>query len=477
VTTTTTTAKAPTDKIVHLTPEERAARGKAARAKAPLEVHGEWAPAADRPDPLALLEEQATSRVPELVPIRHGRMAASPFAFFRGAAYVLAADLGPTPRTGLHVQLCGDAHLANFGGFASPERSQLFDVNDFDETLPGPFEWDIKRLAASFEIAARANGFKGAERTGIVTQAVRSYRQTIRMFAGMKNLDVWYSRLDAASVIRTWGQEAGPKAVKNFEQNVLKAQSKDRMKAMARLTHRIDGELRIVSDPPLIVPIEEVFSDTDAQRVMEAIHGVLRSYRRTLQGDRRHLLESYRFVHLARKVVGVGSVGTRAWVALLLGRDDGDPLFIQVKEAEASVLEPFLGKSAFNNHGQRVVEGQRFMQAASDIFLGWERNIGVDDRPHDYYMRQLWDWKFSAVIETMAPLTMGIYAQMCGWILARAHARSGDRIAMASYLGGSDRFDQAIARFARAYADQNELDHRALVGAIANGRMEGRSGV
>jgi uncharacterized protein (DUF2252 family) len=415
--------------------------------------------------------------VPELVPIRHGRMAASPFAFFRGAAYVLAADLGPTPRSGLDVQLCGDAHLSNFGGFASPERTMLFDVNDFDETLPGPFEWDIKRLAASLEIAAQANGCKASERTGIVKQATRSYRQTIRMFAGMTNLDVWYSRLDHAAVVNTWGQEAGAKFVKNLEQNVVKAQSKDRMKAMAKLTRRVGGELRIVSDPPLIVPIEELFSDTDAQAIMDSVHAVMRSYRRTLPGDRRHLVESYRFAHLARKVVGVGSVGTRAWVALLLGRDDQDPLFVQVKEAEASVLEPFLGKSAFTNHGQRVVEGQHLMQAASDIFLGWERNAGVDGRPHDYYMRQLWDWKLSAVVETMTPQILGIYGQMCGWTLARAHARSGDRIAIASYLGSSERFDEAVARFARAYAEQNDLDHRALVEGIATGRMQAQSGV
>ncbi|HSS10479.1 MAG TPA: DUF2252 domain-containing protein [Acidimicrobiales bacterium] len=465
------------DRVVHLTAEERAAEGKAARAKAPLEGHGEWAPAADRPDPLALLEEQAQSRVPELVPIRHGRMAASPFAFFRGAAYVLAADLGPTPRSGLDVQLCGDAHLSNFGGFASPERTMVFDVNDFDETLPGPFEWDIKRLAASLEIAARDSGCKGSERTGIVRQATRAYRQTLRRFAGMTNLEVWYSRLDEAGIVGNWGQGIGAKVLKTFQQNVEKAQAKDRMKAMAKLTRRVDGELRIVSDPPLIVPVEEVFSDADAEAITEAVHAVLRSYRRSLPGEHRHLLESYRFVDVARKVVGVGSVGTRAWVALLLGRDDQDPLFVQVKEAEASVLEPFLGKSAFNNHGQRVVEGQHLMQAASDIFLGWERNPGMDGRPHDYYMRQLWDWKYSAVIETMTPQIMGIYGEICGWTLARAHARSGDRIAIASYLGNSERFDEAIARFARAYAEQNDLDHRALVEGIATGRMQAQSGV
>ncbi len=465
------------DRVVHLTVEERGAAGKGARTKAPLEVHGDWAPEPDRPDPIALLEEQATSRVEELVPIRHGRMAASPFAFYRGAAYILAADLGPGPTSGLQVQLCGDAHCSNFGGFASPERTMLFDVNDFDETLPGPFEWDIKRLAASLEIAGRSNGFKASERADIARQAAFSYRQTMRMFAAMNNLEVWYSRLDEETLRRNWGQAVSARVVKTFEQNVAKARAKDRMKAMAKLTRPVDGEVRIVSDPPLVVPVEELVPSADADAITDAVHSALRAYRKTLQGDRRHLLESYRFVQLARKVVGVGSVGTRAWVALMLGRDDQDPLFIQVKEAQASVLEPFLAKSAFKDHGQRVVEGQRVMQAASDIFLGWERGIGIDGVPRDYYMRQLWDWKYSAVIETMIPQVMGVYGQMCGWTLARAHARSGDRIAIAAYLGKSDRFDQAIARFARAYAEQNDLDYRALIDAIARGRIQARSGI
>jgi uncharacterized protein (DUF2252 family) len=353
----------------------------------------------------------------------------------------------------------------------------LFDLNDFDETLPGPFEWDIKRLAASLEIAGRSNGFKASERTNIVRQSAFSYRQTMRMFATMNNLDVWYSRLDEDTLRRNWGQAVSARVVKTFEQNVAKARAKDRMKAMAKLTRRVDGELRIVSDPPLVVPVEELVSGADANAITETVHLALRAYRRTLQGNWRHLLESYRFVQLARKVVGVGSVGTRAWVALLLGRDDQDPLFIQVKEAQASVLEPFVAKSAFKDHGQRVVEGQQVMQAASDIFLGWEHGVGVDGVPRDYYMRQLWDWKYSAVIETMTPQVLGVYGQLCGWMLARAHARSGDRIAIASYLGKSDRFDQAIAVFARAYAEQNDLDYRALIGAIANGRLQARTGI
>jgi len=469
VTTPTRTGSAP---VVHPTAGERAAKGKQARAAVPREAHGEWAPGPDRPDPLGLLEEQARSRVPALVPIRHGRMAASPFAFFRGAAYVMAADLGPTPRSGLDVQLCGDAHLLNFGGFASPERTLVFDVNDFDETLPGPFEWDVKRLAASLEIAARARQLNAKQRTAVVTQAARSYRETMRSFAAMKNLEVWYSRLDIAGIVRTWGREAGAQAVRNLQSAVLKAEAKDRVKAAAKLTHVVGAELRIVSDPPLIVPIEELFSDTDAQTVEDLVTSVFRSYRRSLPGDRRYLLESYRLVHVARKVVGVGSVGTKAWVGLLLGRDNQDPLFLQVKEAQASVLEPYVHKSAFASHAQRVVEGQHLMQASSDIFLGWEQNTSLEGRPIDYYVRQLWDWKFSADVDAMRPEVLGIYGQICAWTLARAHARSGDRIAIASYLGGSDRFDQAIARFAAAYAAQNELDHRAMTEAISNGRME-----
>jgi uncharacterized protein (DUF2252 family) len=454
--------------VVHLSVGERAASGKAARARVALGVHGEWAADADRPNPVSLIEEQDRSRLPDLLPIRHGRMAASPFAFFRGAASVFAADLSVAPATGIDAQLCGDAHLSNFGGFASPERTMVFDVNDFDETLPGPFEWDVKRLAASLEIAARQSGAKPAVRTGIVTQAVRSYRRAMLTFATSNNLKVWYARLDVPAIARAWGRSAGARAVRNFDTAVLKAETKDQMKAMAKLTHWVDGELRIVSDPPLIVPIEEVLSDVDAERIADSVRAVFRSYRRTLQGDRRHLLESYRLVHVARKVVGVGSVGTQAWVCLLLGRDNADPLFLQVKQALPSVLEPFLTKSTFSNHGQRVVEGQRVMQAASDIFLGWERGLGADGQVSDFYVRQLWDWKASANIETMTQPVLGIYGQMCGWTLARAHARSGDRVAIASYLGNSRRFEDAIAAFANAYADQNDRDHLAFVRVMSN---------
>ena len=389
----------------------------------------------------------------------------------------MASDLSAAPRSGLNVQLCGDAHLANFGGFASPERSMVFDLNDFDETLPGPFEWDVKRLAASLEVAGRSRQLSAKERTTVVTNAVRSYRETIRSFATMANLDVWYAHLGVEDVVRIWGQEAGAEAMKNMQRAVAKAESKDRLKAKAKLTRLVDGELEFLSDPPLLVPAEEVFADVDHQVFEESIRQALRAYRRTLTGDRRHLLESYGYQALARKVVGVGSVGTRAWLVAFMGRDDGDPLFLQVKEAEASVLEPFLKKSAFSNHGQRVVEGQRLMQAASDIFLGWQRVDGVDGRKHDYYMRQLWDWKASADVDIMSAQVLGVYGQICGWALARAHARSGDRIAIASYLGSSATFDRAIADYARLYAEQNDVDHAALVAAIADGRVQAQSGI
>jgi len=418
--------------IKHLSIPERADKGKAARVEVSRSSHGEWAPAADRPDPLGLLAAQEETRVPELVPIRHSRMAASPFAFYRGAANVLAADLAAVPHTSLKVQLCGDAHLVNFGGFASPERNLVFDVNDFDETHPGPFEWDVKRLAASLEIAARSRGFDRKQRTTIVSNSVRSYREAMRDFAKMQNLDLWYVQVDIA---KQWGQALGGQALKSFQRNADKAQSKDRLKAESKLTHLVDGEPRFLSDPPLLVPAEELFAESDRQQLESAIRGALRDYRHTLQGDRRRLLESYRFVQLARKVVGVGSVGTRCWVVLMVGLDNPDPLFLQVKEAEASVLEPYLGTSGYANHGQRVVEGQRLMQASSDIFLGWQRVDGVDVRTHDYYMRQLWDWKASADVDSMSPELLDVYGQICGWTLARGHARSGDRVAIASYLG------------------------------------------
>ena len=458
--------------VEHPSKEEKAAIGKAARTVLPREQLAEWHPGRRTLEPLELLVEQARTRVPDLVPIRHARMAASPFAYYRGAALPMAADLATAPHSGIIVQLCGDAHLANFGGFASPERELLFDVNDFDETLAGPFEWDLKRLAASFEVAARGRDFDSHTARTITLAGIRAYQQAIRDFAGQSNLDVWYARLDVNGVIQRWGGGVAAKRVKEFQRNVAKASSKDQIKARAKLTRTDDDGLHFVSDPPLLVPVAELYSAVDGQAIEESIHETIRSYRRTLQGDRRRLLESYRFVDLARKVVGVGSVGTRAWVALFVGASDTDTLILQVKEAEASVLERFVGRSAYHNQGQRVVEGQRLMQAASDIFLGWQRvSQGVDGRPHDYYVRQLWDWKLSADIDLMRPDALAIYAQLCGWTLARAHARSGDRIAIGSYMGGGDIFPQALARFAGAYAEQNDADHQALVRAIANGTV------
>ena len=462
--------------LPHPTVEERVAKGKALRKRVPRSSHGEWAPAADR-EPVALLEQQATTRVAELVPIRYGRMAVSPFTFYRGAANVMAGDLSSVPHSGLDVQLCGDAHLANFGGFASAERSLVFDLNDFDETLPGPFEWDVKRMVASFDVAGRSREMDVTERSKIVAATSKAYREAMQTFAAMSNLDLWYTQLDVDTITARWGVEAGTKAMKSLQRTATKAESKDRLKALARLTHDVDGDLQIISDPPLIVPIEEVFSDRDADEIEVAIREALRMYRRTLSGDRRKLLESYRFVHIARKVVGVGSVGMRAWVVLLVGRDNADPLFLQVKEAEASVLEPHLKKSPYSNHGQRVVEGQRLMQATSDIFLGWQRVDGVDGRTHDYYMRQLWDWKASANIDAMTPEIMGFYGQVCGWTLARAHAKSGDRIAISEYLGTSETFDRAMVAFAHSYAEQNDLDHKALSAAIADGSVPAVTGI
>ena len=460
-----------------LSPNERAARGKAARGQASRSSHAAWRAPDERRSPIAVLEEQARTRVPELVPIRYGRMVESPFAYFRGAAAAMAADLSRTPASGLRAQLCGDAHLSNFGGFASPDRDLVFDLNDFDETLPGPWEWDVKRLAASFEIAGRSRDFDRDQRSATVAAAAREYRIAMRRFATMPDLAVWYARLDADEVIRRWGAEENGKTAKVVRRAAEKARAKDSMRALAKLTCRVDGELRIASDAPLVVRIEELVGPEDGRDVSEEIDRVLQAYRRTLSGGARHALAPYRLVDVARKVVGVGSVGTRAHIVLLLGRDASDPLFLQVKEAERSVLEPHAGTSRFAHHGRRVVEGQWLMQAASDIFLGWVTVPGIDGKRRDFYVRQLWDWKRSAEIELMTPDGMAGYAEMCGWTLARAHARSGDRIAIGAYLGNGDAFDRAMVRFARGYADQNERDHEALVGAIRDGTLPAERGV
>ena len=458
----------------HLTPEERAVRGKAARAEVPLESHAEFDPAPDRPDPIALLEEQGASRVPNLVPVRYGRMMASPFSYYRGAALPMAADLATTPVTGLAVQACGDAHLSNFGVFGSAERRLVFDVNDFDETTPGPWEWDVKRLAASLEVAARDNGFPGKKRRAIVAAAVAQYRNAMRDFADMTNLEVWYATADMDLLRQQNPAQLKARQRKAVDKGLAKARTKDSMQAVDKLTHMVDGRPRIVADPPLIVPADQLIPDEiDRKRFEGLISDLVAGYRRTMETDRRYLLEQYEFCDMAHKVVGVGSVGTRCWIVLMLGRDTGDPLFLQVKEAQDSVLCRYVGSSKYSNQGQRVVAGQRLMQASSDIFLGWQRvAIGAENNGHrDFYVRQLRDWKFSLDYEAMVPRGMRLYGQLCGWTLARAHARSGDRIAIASYLGSSETFDQAITKFAGAYADQNEKDHQALLAAVASGRI------
>jgi uncharacterized protein (DUF2252 family) len=465
-------------KVAHLAPGERVARGKAARNEVPRSSHGRWEPAVNRPDPVGLLEEQAVTRVPELVPIRYGRMLVSPFTFYRGAALIMAADLAATARSGLHVQVCGDAHLSNFGVFASPERQMMFDINDFDETLPGPWEWDVKRLAASLEIAGRDRGFGPAERRAIVLAGAAEYRARMKQAAGMRNLDIWYAHIEVEALFEQLEATTTRKQRAKARANLAKARTRDSMQAFAKLTHEVDGERRIIADPPLIVPIEDLLpAGRERDEIEGEVRGILRSYRATLETDRRHLLEEFHYGHMARKVVGVGSVGTRAWILLMLGRDDQDPLFLQAKEAQESVLERFVGKSQYANSGQRVVAGQRLMQAASDIFLGWDRLTGLDGQVRDFYMRQLRDWKGSADVDTMGASVMTLYGRICAATLARAHARSGDRIAIASYLGNSDVFDRAIADFSSAYADQNERDYQALAQAVDSGRVVAQTGL
>jgi len=427
-------------------------------------------------DPVAILEQQAETRVPELVPIRYGRMLESAFAFYRGAAAVMATDLADSPVSGFDAQLCGDAHLENFGMFAAPDRRLVFDVNDFDETLPGPWEWDVKRLAASFAVAARERGFDVTQVRAVVTTAAREYRLAMRTFAAERNLDLWYQRVDVASSEHLWASSATKKERIRFERNVAKARTKDSLRAFTKLTHTVDGEPRIVSDPPLIVPLEEVFPD-EPDGARHRMVALVDAYRATLPDDRRSLLDQFSYQHAARKVVGVGSVGTRCYIVLLLGRDQHDPLFLQVKEAQASVLEPYAGASRYEHHGQRAVEGQRLMQAAGDSFLGWVTGQGSDGDRRDYYVRQLWDEKGSALVDVMEPHEMAAYAKVCGSTLATAHARSGDRIAIAAYLGGSGTFDRAVVEFAEAYADLNERDYQALRTAVDEGQVKATEGI
>ncbi|MBB3083182.1 DUF2252 domain-containing protein [Geodermatophilus sabuli] len=497
--------------IAHPSLDERAQHGREAREQTPLDSHIGWRPATDRPDPVALLDEQNRTREPDLVPVRHGRMMASPFTFYRGAAAVMAADLKDTPTAGLDAQLCGDAHLSNFGAFASPERKLLFDLNDFDETLPGPFEYDVKRMAASFTIAARNNGFSKTDTREATMAAVTAYREAMAGFGQMGTLDVWYAHLDEDQImaplrdsVATTGHhdktgkkgakgnarkslkdKSGKdgktdreldKAAKTAEKTLKKAHSRDSLQALSKLAEQVDGTYRIISDPPIVVPLREVTATYgfSADETDQIIRDQFRAYRATLQADRRHLLERFQIVDAARKVVGVGSVGTRAFIVLLQGRDDHDPLFLQIKEATASVLEKYLPRSRYKQPGERVVRGQRMMQAASDIFLGWTAGAQAD---RHLYWRQLRDMKGSAEVEAMVPTGLRFYAGICGWTLARAHARSGDPVALAEYLGDGDAFDRSITDFSARYADQNEQDFQAFVRAVRSGRLQAVEGV
>jgi uncharacterized protein (DUF2252 family) len=474
-------------RIPHPSVAQRLALGEEARDRTPLSSHRGWAPAADRPDPVALLQQQDATREPDLVPVRHGRMLVSPFTFYRGTAKIMAADLAGTPTAGLQVQLCGDAHLSNFGVFASPERRLLFDLNDFDETLPGPFEYDVKRLAASFTIAAQNNGFTKADTKAATLRSVTAYREAMAGFAQMGTMAIWYAHLaedelmqgvrDAAAEASKTKKErkAAKRAEKTAEKTRQKAHTRDSLQALSKLAERVDGQYRIVSQPPIVVPMRDLHAThgLSPDQFEQGIREQFRAYRATLQDDRRQLLERFRFVDLARKVVGVGSVGTRAFIVLLQGRDEQDPLFLQVKEATASVLEDHLPRSRYKQHGERVVQGQRMMQAASDIYLGWTK--GLDATRH-FYWRQLRDMKGSAEVEAMAPLGLNFYAGVCGWTLARAHARSGDPVAIATYLGDDDQFDRSIADFAKRYADQNERDYQAFADAVRSGRLEALEG-
>ena len=456
---------------------ERAQRGKLARRTAPRTSHGVFVPSATREDPVAVLESQASTRLPDLVPVRYGRMLVSPFTFYRGAARIMAADLAPTPQSGLTVQCCGDAHLSNFGMFASPERNLVFDLNDFDETLPGPWEWDVKRLAVSVLVAAINNGDAVSDQEQAVLGTVEAYRNAMRQFAGMNNLDVWYAHMDTDRMLEEYRPRLKPGMARRTDRALAKARTRDSMAAFSKLTHEVDGQPRILDQSPLIIPISQL-APLERDELYQGLRRLLNGYRDTLEYHRRILLDKFELADVARKVVGVGSVGTRAWIALMVGRDGQDPLFLQIKEAEASVLEAFAGTSAFSTHGERVVHGQRLMQAASDILLGWFRfQEGIDGRVHDYYVRQLKDWKGSAEIAQMRPDGLAIYGRLCGWTLARAHARSGDPIAIAAYLGAGTSFDRAILAFAGAYAEQNDRDYRALTAAVQGGRIAAEFGV
>jgi uncharacterized protein (DUF2252 family) len=463
------------EQLAAATLAERIRAGKAARKRAPLDSHGAWRPPSGRPDPVALLEGQAKTRVPELVPIRYGRMLVSPFAFYRGAAVIMASDLAKTPNSGFRAQLDGDAHMSNFGGFASAERTLVFDINDFDETLPGPWEWDLKRLTASLEIAGREFGMSNKKRRKVVGASVDEYQSAMHDFARRGHLDVWYAQLDVASLQERWGEQLGSRVRRNLRG--APARAKDNQRALEKLTHRVGGSVRFVSTPPLIHSFDDLLARSQARRLDVEMLGYLRAYGQTLSDDRRAILGRFTYSDLARKVVGVGSVGTRTNIALFLGRDDSDPLVLQIKEANESVLEPYAGKSLYRQHGRRVVEGQRLIQASHDILLGWVRGRGIDGAIHDYYVRQLWDWKVSPKPEGMKARDLRVLGKACAWTLARAHARTGDRVAISAYLDGGQGFSDAIHEFASAYADQNERDYKALVDAVAQGRITARTGI
>jgi uncharacterized protein (DUF2252 family) len=456
---------------------ESAARGKQLRRDTPRSAHAVFEPASGRPDPVEVLERQARTRVPELVPIRYGRMLESPFAFYRGAAAIMTGDLAATVSTGIEVQACGDAHLSNFGVFASPERQLVFDLNDFDETLAGPWEWDVKRLATSMLIAAQSNGFDRAEEERVVLDTLSTYRTAIAAFAAMSTLEVWYAQMDIDALVDQFASQFKPKAIKRTEKSLAKARTRDSMSAFSKLTHVVDGQPRIVDQSPLIVPLDQVSDPDQRTQIVGALRAMMQSYVRTLPLERRRLVEQFELADFARKVVGVGSVGTRTWMALLLGRDGKEPLFLQIKQAEASVLEPRTKPSPFANHGERVVVGQRLMQASSDIFLGWLRVAPDTPEQADYYVRQLRDWKGSAEIQQMLATGMAAYGRMCGWTLARAHARTGDRVAISAYLGRGAAFDRAVLAFTRAYAEQNERDYAALQAAVKSGRVSAQTGL
>ena len=457
-----------------LTPQEWEARGRARREQVPRADHARWEPPPDRPDPVAILEEQAATRVPDLVPIRYGRMLTSSFAYFRGAAAPMAWDLAHTPTTGIRVQACGDAHLLNFGMFAAPDRRLVFDINDFDETLPAPFEWDLKRLAASFAVAARDNGFADAEARAAARDCARSYRTEMARYATMRFLNVWYSRIDVDQVTRLFDAMQTKEAVRRRHRDIKKARKRTSLKALTKFCDRIAGEFLIRPDHPVIVrfPIEQ------NPEMLDELRSAIAQYLATLQADRREVLRRYYFGDFARKVVGVGSVGTECFVLLLNGDRDDEPLFLQLKEAQESVLAPFAGPSEYEHQGERVVRGQRMIQATADVFLGWTKGIAIDGmRSRDYYVRQLRDMKGSMDVPAMDAEQLGYYGRLCGWALARGHARTGRASMIFGYLGGGKDFDDAIAEFSVAYADQNEKDYQRLVDAVASGRVNAVMGL